>query len=367
MARYCPENEKIKRAYATYLEAANGKQSATIDAALKALQRFEESTGRKPFSRFHIEQARAFRRRLADEAGPSGKPLSAATVTSTLRALRGFFLWLSCQPGYRSKLNPTDANYFTPSEQDRRIAAARREGHVASIQDIGRVLAVMPHRTPIERRDRALIAFALLSGARDGALATFRLKHVDLEERTVFHDGRDVASKRRKTFTAHFFPVGGDALAIFADYLAMLTGELAFSPDDPLFPATKIGHGADNGFAAIGLSRVCWTTAEPIRRIFRAAFAAAGLPYANPHSFRKTLARLGERLCRTPEEWKAWSQNLGHESEATTFASYGQVPTHRQTEIMAGLGQERLPEARPESLVGALEAALQLARAGNSA
>jgi hypothetical protein len=31
------------------------------------------------------------------------------------------------------------------------------------------------------------------------------------------------------------------------------------------------------------------------------------------------LARLGERLCRTPEEWKAWSQNYAHESEATTL------------------------------------------------
>ena len=51
-----------------------------------------------------------------------------------------------------------------------------------------------------------------------------------------------------------------------------------------------------------------WRTAEPIRKIFRAAFAAAGLPYANPHSLRTTLTRLGERLCRNPEEWKAWSQ-----------------------------------------------------------
>jgi hypothetical protein len=35
------------------------------------------------------------------------------------------------------------------------------------------------------------------------------------------------------------------------------------------------------------------------------------LPYFNPHSFRKTLALLGGRICKTPEEYKAWSQNLG--------------------------------------------------------
>ena len=64
----------------------------------------------------------------------------------------------------------------------------------------------------------------------------------------------------------------------------------------------------------------------------------AGLPYANPHSFRKTLAQLGERMCRTPEEFKAWSQNLGHEQVLTTFSSYGQVAHERQAELIRGLG-----------------------------
>lgn len=204
MARYCPENEKIKRAYATYLEAANGKQGASIDAALKAIERFEESTGRRPFRRFHIEQARAFRLKLADATGPKGSPLSAATITSTLRALRSFFLWLSREPGYRRALNPNDASYFTPTDQDRRIASAKREGYVASVDDIVRVVALMPHATPAEKRDRAVIGFALLTAARDGAIATFRLKHVDLAAGTVFQDGREVGTKFRKTFTTHF-------------------------------------------------------------------------------------------------------------------------------------------------------------------
>jgi hypothetical protein len=41
----CSENEKVKRAYTFYLEAASGKQNATIDSALRAIARFEESTG----------------------------------------------------------------------------------------------------------------------------------------------------------------------------------------------------------------------------------------------------------------------------------------------------------------------------------
>jgi hypothetical protein len=49
MSKYCAENERVKRDYAFFLEAANGKQSATIDAALRAIERFETSTNRKPF------------------------------------------------------------------------------------------------------------------------------------------------------------------------------------------------------------------------------------------------------------------------------------------------------------------------------
>jgi len=61
------------------------------------------------------------------------------------------------------------------------------------------------------------------------------------------------------------------------------------------------------------MDRRHWTTATPIRTIFREAFEGAGLPYFNPHSFRNTLVRLGQDVCQTPEQFKAWSQNLGHE------------------------------------------------------
>lgn len=364
MPKYCPENERVKRDYSFFLQAAAGKQEATIDAALRAIERFETSTGRKPFSKFHVEQARSFRAGLLDLTGRDGKPMSAATITTTLKHLRNFFLWLSREPGFRSKLNANDANYFTPSEQDRRIAGARREGPVPSLDDIANVLRVMPSTTAIEKRNRAVIAFAILTGARDGALASLQFKHVNLAARTVFQDGREVNTKRRKTFVTHFFPIGPEPLDIVADYIATLTGKLGFAPDDPLFPSTLMAQSEGRSFAAVGLARTPWRTTGPIRDIFRDAFAAAGLPYFNPHSFRKTLVRLGESICQTPEEWKAWSQNLGHESEMTTFVGYGQVPGHRQAEIMRSLSNPA--PAKIKGLdIPALEAFLESVRAAD--
>ena len=125
--------------------------------------------------------------------------------------------------------------------------------------------------------------------------------------------------------------------------------------DDPLFPGTNISQDANRRFVASGVKREHWSSAGPIREIFREAFASAGLQYFNPHSLRKTLARLGGTVCQSAEEYKAWSQNLGHEGVLTTFLSYGQVESRRQGEIIRSLAnsqRSRLPDA--DQIAGAL-------------
>jgi hypothetical protein len=128
---------------------------------------------------------------------------------------------------------------------------------------------------------------------------------------------------------------------------------LFWGEDDPLFPKTAIGLGEQGGFQAMGLAREHWSGTGPIRTIYREAFTAAGLPYYNPHCFRDVLARLGEQCCTTPEQFKAWSQNLGHERVLTTFTSYGQVPAARQAELIRTLerGKAISQEERIASIV----------------
>lgn len=132
---------------------------------------------------------------------------------------------------------------------------------------------------------------------------------------------------------------------IVEEWAAKLRTELLWGPDDPLFPATRVGVGDDRTFQALGLDRRHWTSADPIREVFRRAFPAAGLPYYAPHSLRSTLAQLGEQRCQTPEEFKAWSQNLGHSGVLTTFTNYGSVADARQAEIIRSLGQPKASRA----------------------
>lgn len=360
MAKHNAANTRIKREYFEYLKEAMRRDEASIDAVAKALARFETATGHKDFRSFHREQAKAFKRRLDTERNVrTGKPLARATVHSTLSALKAFFIWLAGQPGYKSKIAYADAEYFNLSEKDVRIAQASRQKPVPTLEQIHRVLGAMPAGTDIEKRNRALLAFAILTGARDGALASFKLKHVDLVQGEVDQDAREVRTKASKSFPTWFFPVGGDALQIVTEWCQHLRERLLWGDSDPLFPKTQTGLGETGGFAALGLCREHWSSAGPIRTIFRDAFTAAGLPYFNPHSFRDTLAQLGERKCDTAESFKAWSQNLGHEGVLTTFTSYGRVSPQRQAELIRGMAEEP-PRAKIDpALVAQVLAAMQ--------
>jgi hypothetical protein len=78
---------------------------------------------------------------------------------TTLAHLKRFFQWLAGQPGYKSRIRYSDADYFNPSHKDARIATARREKQFPTIEQVKHVIAAMPCRTEIERRNRALVVF----------------------------------------------------------------------------------------------------------------------------------------------------------------------------------------------------------------
>ena len=342
MSKHNADNERVKHQYLMYLKEAKRLSESSIDTAMAAIGRFEAYSGHREFKKFHIHQAVAFKRKLSEEVSPrTGERLSSATILATLNALRAFFQWLAMQPGYRSRITHPDADYFALSERETRIARTTLERPVPTIEQILHVLRLMPIETEIELRNRGIIAFTLLTGARDGAVASLKLKHIDIEQRKIVQDAREVRTKFAKSFETWFFPVGDEVYSIVAGWVRLLRKEKLFGSDDPLFPATRVGLNRDHHYQADGLSREHWSNATPIRQIFKQAFVAAGLPYANPHTFRKTLAQLGERLCHTPEEFKAWSQNLGHEQVLTTFSSYGHVRSDRQAELIRSLGRPR--------------------------
>ena len=201
----------------------------------------------------------------------------------------------------------------------------------------------MSARSEVQKRNRAMMALLLLNGTRVTALPSLKINYVRRDGLGIDQDVREVKTKFRKSFPTFYFPVGDDIKATFVDYVAFLRTDLGFHLDDPLFPRTRQGVRA-HPIEVLGPTREHWKTADIVRDVFRRAFAALGRPCYGPHSVCRTLALLAQETCTTPESFKAWSQNLGHEGVLTTFASYGTLPATKQAELLRTSSRVEAPQ-----------------------
>ncbi len=334
------ENERIKRAYLGYLKQAKGQDETSLDKAAAAILMFEEATGFKSFKAFHIEQAGRFKVFLEKRKNKrTGKPLSLSTRDATLRLVKAFFHWLASQPGYKSRISYSDVEYFNNNSKNARAAHSQRPLPFPSIQQCAHAFQAMPEGSDEKLRDKAIFAFLMLTSARGSAVASLRLKHINLHDGYVFQDGREVDTKNSKTIDTWFFPVDPAYRRYFEDWVHYLSDVKFFGPEDALFPKARVGV-LDGRFANLGLSRDPHGSSAKVRTVIKEAFAAVQMPPYTPHGYRKTLVGLGNEVCQTLEQMKAWSMNLGHENLATTAGSYLPVSRERQGEVLKGLGRK---------------------------
>ena len=337
MRNFNAENERLKRRYIDYLKEVKGQDQKSLDKAIAALVKFEESTKYKPFKKFHIEQARTFKNTLVAAKNPStGKPLSLSTIDATLRLVKGFFIWLASQQGYKKVVTYADAEYFNNNAKDARAAHTQRPAHFPSIKAAMHAFQAMPEHTELQQREKAVFAFLMLTCARVSAVASLKLKHVNLIDGSVFQDGREVDTKNKKIFTTYFYPVDQAYLDYFTGWVNFLRDDKLFGPEDPLFPKPK--RELINGkFVFKEVSREPYSNGTKINATIKQAFANVQLQEYTPHSLRKTLGLLLSEMELPIETQKAWSQNMGHENFVTTVNSYIPVCEQRQAELIRGL------------------------------
>jgi integrase len=352
-----PKNDRAKREYLIYLKDARQRSHATVEQVRHAIDRLELYTGFKDFGTFNKDQALGFKRALlATKAQRSGKPISTATAHHVLQALKEFLAWLHGRPGYRRRIDLTDVAYLNLTTREERIARSARPKSYATLEQYRAALFAMPDTDEVQRRDRSLFALLLLTGMRDAAAVSLKLKHISIEQRRVFQDPHEVKTKAAKAIETFFFPVGEDIVEIVVNWVAYLGCEKLFGADDPLFPKTAVRPDQFGNFMAQGLTREHWTNASPVRSIFRDAFERVGLPYYRPHSVRDTLTQLAYKLQLNPEQLKAWSVNMGHESVLTTLGSYGHISRERQAEIITALGRVTASPGRENDMAAEIAA-----------
>ncbi|MFC1645717.1 tyrosine-type recombinase/integrase, partial [Candidatus Omnitrophota bacterium] len=180
------------------------------------------------------------------------------------------------------------------------------------------------------------IAFTLLSGMRDKAIATLPLSCFDEEKLIVQQNPRKgVKSKFAKYIPTTLFKFDNKLLQYVVEWVKHIKFK-GFGSQDPLFPRSKKEQG-ENNLSFEPSNKVepeYWKGTGRIREIFKRHSQEANLPYYPPHTFRHLAVGLALKYCKNGEQIKAISQNFGHEHIATTLSSYANYTPDRLTEII---------------------------------
>lgn len=332
------KNECIKRKFFTRLKEAEGCCDSTINCINKAILLYEDFTKQCDFATFSQKKAIDFKDWLAKRQHRK-KSISLVTYNTYLRYLRKFFIWLSGEPGYRSKITPDKVAYLKISKKDERIATQSTPRNYPSLEYVLNLTKSIKIITEIDKRDRALISFTLLTGMRDKAIATLPITCLDQKELIIRQNPRDgVETKFSKYISTTIFKFDEILLNYFLDWVKHLKN-IGFGSQDPLFPRSKRNQTHNNlSFDnSTEVEPVFWKGTGRIREIFKTRSKLASLPYFPPHTFRHLAVDLALKSCKTGDQIKAISQNFGHENIATTMYSYANYDDNKLNQIIKSI------------------------------
>lgn len=336
MAQTIYENETMKRHFFEQLKGARGFARSSIRTHAEAINQWEIFNKFEDFSSFNKSKAIAFTEWLGNRPAKTktGK-ISLVTQSNYLRRIKKFFVWLADQPGYKSKVLKGDVDYLRLSKADAQVARAGTTKKMPTFDDAKKIIEGITGKSEIDMRDRALLSFALITGARIFAIVSLKMKSFDKTLKQIDQNpGDGIKTKNSKRILTTFFPIGwDDPEKYFMDWYNYLESK-GFQPDDPIFPMTE---GAivsyKNNHIKETVGQRGWTGTGAARKIFEKRCKSVGLPYFHPHSFRHLIVNILSKKRLTEEEKRAISMNLGHENVGTTFGSYGYGSMNGETAV----------------------------------
>ena len=327
MTKEAYKNEQQKREFLEYLGGGEGFEESSVNTFAEAVSQWQEFTENEDFASFNKTKALGFRDWLKNrKANTEAGHLALTTQYNYLRRIKKFFTWLSKQPRYKNKIIQSDIKFLRLSKGDARIARQGTTRKIPTFEEAKQIIQSIKINNEIDMRDRALISFALITGARISAITTLKIKSFDLENKIINQNPKDgVKTKNKKHILTTFFPIGWDKPEeYFIEWFKYLIEEKKFNPDDPIFPATLKGFSNQQGsYSKNSVSNKFWSSSSGPRKIFEKRCLSAGTPYFHPHLFRHLIVQIITELRFTKKEERALSMNLGHANIGTTFNTYG--------------------------------------------
>lgn len=324
MKKYCLENEKVKRIY--YKRCAVKKQEQTVRKIAKSIEKYEESTGYENFKYFNYKRAEKYVKHLRTEK------LSLNTINGYLRDLRGFLEWLSCQTGYKSRINYADIELLSLTNNE---INSINKTIVLDYPTFEQAKAIFTSISPVNEiamRDKALFATAILTGMRANSLMNVSIGAVNIEKMEILQKnakfGKDILTK--------IFNFDDDMRAYFVEWYNYLREKKLFGNTQPLFPRTKASQTEENlSFTYENIDSEYWQSYSSIHQVFKQRAIEAGIPKFSPHKYRHLSVSLAFDKCKGGgREIKTISQHFGHEDVRTALQVYGNMKPNELSDML---------------------------------
>ncbi|MCP4316592.1 MAG: hypothetical protein GY789_11405 [Hyphomicrobiales bacterium] len=319
---WIPENERIIFQFQVY----GGRYvPETLDAFIASVRGFLAFHDEKLLSDITTADADCYRNYLSDG---NQHNLSRSTVSYRASQLKIFFDWLVLQEGYR-RMNKTIGEYFALRKEFKITVRQPGPKPFPTKENVLAMVSSMPRDNLIQCRDLTIVDASFLLGTRSNATASLRLGNIDIENKKVRQDPTRMRIKNGKYQTNSWFPLLEPYDQIMVDWIGELL-KLGCSEEDALFPPDEFLRSPRRLSKQNREPIEPWKTDSAINRAFKKACDFADLPYFNPHSARHFLKSIRDDFCRTAEERKAWSHNLGHEKEQTSELHYAKMTDQRR-------------------------------------
>lgn len=365
MSKVKAQNEKMKRNYFKHLRDREGYSVKTVEVVENAIWKYEEFTKEVDYKQFDEKNVRGFKKWLVTNVNAkSKKKLGLKSQYDILRHLKKFFTWLSGQPGYKSRILIYNVDCLRLDKKQSREAKTAKRADYPPLEYVKSLCASIDVKNEIDRRDRALIAIAVLSGMREESLSTLKMGCFDPETLKIVQGSEyDVKTKFSKRIVGKLFKFDDELLSYVLDWYNYLKKEKLFSDIDPLFPKAKQKMNINNEIGAVWdeVDNKCWENPLSVRKVFEERANRAGLKFYSPHKFRHTAIYEISSRVNTDKERRAISQSLGHENIGTTY-SYGKLDDVTVLEVLDNINFDNNAESKSLSTASKDELLSELSR-----
>jgi len=297
----------------------------------------------KPLKKISLEGICGFSKYI-DSLEHNHRQLASVTKINIYSKLGNFFEWLSNLSGYKSVINYDMLSYFKLSNKEKsQMKRAMIAKKYPSELEVLTIIKSIESTTVFGRRDRAIIAYLFLTGARIEAASTMKIKLLDIENMVAYQlCDQGVKTKYSKNIETTIPLFNEEIISELKNWYHELVNTLGFTGECPLFPKSELNlHGEYIVFANSDRLSQHFMNKNSMASIVTKHCKKAGFPAYHCHSFRDGHVGVMNKRIHSAEEMKAISVNIGHENILTTIRDYGDIDSKKAHEIIKSMNAQQ--------------------------